>query len=159
MREDEFAWPLLVALADCLCQEIETSELPDVCFCSVLPGPEPPLDYCHKGQAWVRLVQEFPSAQFPLPDEQATCDSPLAAQIEVGISRCAPQGKSATVPPTAEQQFEATRLQMADKAAMRRAIQCCASDREHVLGFYTPSEVTGDCISGTWLVTFSEFGS
>jgi hypothetical protein len=55
--------------------------------------------------------------------------------------------------------LDAARLQMADKAAMVEAIQCCLtesdefSDLDYVLGQYQPMEVPGDCGGGVWLVT------
>jgi hypothetical protein len=55
--------------------------------------------------------------------------------------------------PTAEQQFEATRLQMADMQAMRRAIQCCLAKDKHVLGAYTPIGPDGNAVGGTWTVS------
>lgn len=155
---DQGAWPAMLELVDCLCNEIRDSGLPKVCFCGVLSGSEPPLDYCDDGQAWVRLVTEYPSTVFPLPEEDLRCTAPLAFQLEVGIGRCAPQMHDASTPPTMQEEFDATQLQMADKAAILRAIRCCFQqfDRDEVvLGRYTPFH-GGDCLGGFWTVTISE---
>jgi len=167
--EDDFAWPLMSALAVCLCTSIAEAELPEPCRCGVVPGPIAVMDFCGTcasgscgGQAWVRLVTEFPSRDFPSPTVESGCVDPIAVTLEVGIARCQPSGSANAIrgytPPTAEQQSEATRLQLADMRAIRRAIQCCLmdgayADNSYVLGSYTPLQVSGDCGGGFYQVT------
>jgi hypothetical protein len=167
-REDAFVYPLMIDLAACLCTEIQQSGLPEPCQCGVMPGGDAILDYCGEcdgdgcgGQAWVRLSGAFPSTRFPaVQDAAASCVTPLAFVIEVGIARCAPVGTVSTVqgfaPPTLEQQIEAVRLQTADMSAMKRAVSCCLenkySDLTYTLGVYTPIS-GGDCNAGTWLIS------
>lgn len=161
--EDADIWPLLVTLHSCLCGQITESGLPAVCACELYPGGVVALDYCSGcgnggcGQAWVRLVGAYPSTTFPSPAARAQCGAPLAYQIEVGIARCAPAMGPRGQPPPVEALEDAVRLQMADMAAMRRAIDCCLGDaypdREHLLGQYTPMPVQGDCMGGTWALT------
>jgi hypothetical protein len=178
--EDTVAYPAMLALTLCLCEEMAASELPDPCFCGVLPGAEVAMDYCGDcgdgkcGAAWVRLVSEYPSQTFPQPldglAQSGGCAVPSAIQLEMGIVRCAPTGEtvgtgdaSVYYPPTVQEQLNAARLQTADKAAMRRAIACClatkpdGSRREYILGAYTPIG-GGDCLGGVWLATFQSFG-
>lgn len=171
-REDLEIYPLMVALAGCLCAELADSGLPTPCSCAVVPGPMAVLDACGGckatgkdvcgGQAWVRLERAYPSADFPGPDVQgATCNSPLAYVIEVGVARCVPVGKSNNitgyVPPSVDQYVQAVRLQTADMQAMKRAIQCClreaADDRSFVLGSYAPITPSADCGGGLWNFT------
>lgn len=168
LREDEFVYPLMVDLVACLCTEIAESGLPEPCQCSLVPGADIVLDYCGScddagcgGQAWVRLAGAYPSSLFPSLDEiGATCHSPIAYQVEIGIARCAPVGSTSMVnaytPPTLEQQLDAVRIQSADMSAMRRAIACCLTqnheDLTYTMGAYTPLS-GGDCNGGTWLVT------
>lgn len=161
-REDTIIYPTMIEMSACLCLEIEQSGLPAVCSCGPLIGSLV-LDYCGTctdgkcgGQAWVRLVDAFPSEEFPAPSQILTnCNSPLAYQIEVGIVRCKPVGTSSGVrgyvPPTLEQNVEALRLQLADFAAIRRAIQCCFAkndDIDYIMGSYSPVSPDGDCLGG-----------
>jgi hypothetical protein len=64
-------------------------------------------------------------------------------------------------PPTLEQNVEALRLQLADMAAMRRAVECCFGDAEidYILGSYNPITVEGDCLGGVFTVYASGEGS
>lgn len=167
-REDEYIYPIMVKLAACLCAEITASGLPEPCFCGLMPGSTPALDWCGDGQcngtcggqAWVRPVDGYPSTIFPQPDTtEQNCGTALAFRIEVGIGRCLPMPKNNPVggytPPTLEQQLAATRLQMADMQAIRRAIQCCMGadeDIDYVLETYTPLIPSGGCGGGAWTV-------
>ena len=168
--EDPTAWPNMVKLAGCLCTTVAQRGLPELCVCSPIPGPMAIMEMCGAcsdtgkdkcgGQGWVRLVNEFPSRQFPAPDTQEnTCNSPMAYVLEVGIARCVPTGKansiSGYVAPALEELVEATRLQLADKAAMLAALRCCLDDGDltYSVGPYTPMNVSGDCGGGFWTVT------
>lgn len=162
---DRTVWPLLTSLADCLCQQITDSGLPETCFCGIFPGEQVPFDYCDGcednlcGQAWVRLATMFPSAIFPTLDITAKCTSPLAIQLEIGIVRCAPMPTSDGTAPSLQDQLEASALQIADAMAMRRAIMCCAkvnSRRDNLLVGYTPVGPIGGCVGGVWTTMFSE---
>lgn len=165
-REDEFLYPKMIELSACLCTEIEASGLPGVCSCGPIVGTLV-LDYCSNckekgcsGQAWVRLVDAFPSIDFPSPVSQPqNCNAPMAYMIEVGIVRCKPLGTNTQlrgfVPPTIEQNVDALRLQLADLAALRRAIQCCFGngDTTYVMGNYAAAPPDGDCLGGYINVT------
>jgi hypothetical protein len=170
-REDEFIYPKMVELSACLCTEIDESGLPGVCSCGPIVGTLV-LDYCTNckdkgcsGQAWVRLVDAFPSIDFPSPVFQPqNCDAPMAYTIEVGIVRCKPLGTNTQLrgytPPTMEQNVDALRLQLADLAALRRAIQCCfgGSDVTYMMSAYSAAPPDGDCLGGSinvivWAVT------
>lgn len=157
--EDVLVYPLLTTLTECLCDELEASGLAAECRCLLVPGIGPSLDFCDSGcdgscpgEAWVRLMRAFPSAAFPAQDATATCFTLLAFDIEVGVARCMPTADARGNPPDAQQVFEVARLQLADMAAMRRAIQCCfgSSDREYVLGNFEPGFGSGGCLISTW---------
>jgi hypothetical protein len=170
--EDKIIYPAMIRLSACLCLEIEASGLPATCSCGPMIG-NLVLDYCGTcadgkcgGQAWVRLVEAFPTVDFPSQAlELRNCASPLAYQLEVGIVRCRPVGTVSGVrgytPPTLEQNVEALRLQLADMAAMRRAVECCFGDAEidYILGSYNPITVEGDCLGGVFTVYASGEGS
>lgn len=169
--EDPIAWPTMVKLAACLCTTLEDRGLPGTCQCTPVPGPLAVMESCGKckgtgseacgGQGWVRFVNEFPSRQFPQPDStSANCDTPLAYVLEVGVARCLPTGNSNSISgytgPTMEQLMDATRLQLADKAAMVAAIKCCLAgedDISYVLGQYQTIQTAADCGGGMWTVT------
>lgn len=162
-REDTIVYPTIINLSACLCAEFEKSGLPEPCSCGPMVG-ELVIDYCTGcadgkcgGQAWVRLVSVFPSVNFPQPDQDLNnCASPLAYQLEVGVVRCKPTGTTSGVrgftPPTLDQNVAALRLQTADIAAMRRAIQCCFddSDLDYIIGQYNPVTPEGDCLGGAF---------
>jgi hypothetical protein len=168
--EDKVAYPTLIRLAACLCLELEAAGGPALCYCGPVAG-EVALDFCGGncgdegcgGQAWVRFMDIFPSTNFPSPDNAlANCKAPLAFNMEVGIARCAPVGTSGPngyLPPTMEQNVEAIRLQLADVAALRRAVQCCFAqgDTDYIMGAYSQLSVNnGGCLGGTFNVVVWE---
>lgn len=169
--EDRGIYPTMVELTACLCLELEASGLPPVCYCGLMPG-NVSMDFCGGGcepggcggQAWVRLVDAVPSSLFPTADlSLANCKAPMAYLLEVGVARCAPMGvtggPNGYVPPTVAENVEAMRLQLADMAAMRRAIQCCfgSTDVDYILGSYSQIEVNGGgCLGGAFNVNVWE---
>jgi hypothetical protein len=161
MRSDHHFWPTMLSLAECLCQQITDSELPDVCFCGVLPG-DLTLEYCTScdggacGQAWVRLVGV--SVLAGVEEAANPCTAPLQALVEVGIARCAPTGGDDGSPPTLAQQLDAAALQTADMAAALRAIRCCEalSPKDFAITQWTPIGPEGVCLGGAWAVLLFE---
>ena len=166
--EDTGAWPVMVALCAAVEQELYASGLPGLCVCTPVPGPAAVMDRCGqcegndgcRGQGWTRWVTEFPSTDFPEPDRTGDeCCAPMAYQLEVGIARCVPMGTSNAIggitPPTPQEMVEVTRQQMADKAAVARAINRYLGERE--LSFFLsnaiPMQATGGCIGLVWNVT------
>jgi hypothetical protein len=161
-REDTTVYPVMIELNACLCAEITSSGLPEPCVCELLPGGDVAFDYCTEcddgrcGQAWVRLVAAYPSQVLGEPDTTGNCATRLSYTLEVGIIRCAPLPGNDGSPPSVDAQLSATRLQLADMQAMRRAIACCMGadvDRDYILEPYTPYPVLGGCVGGFWTVT------
>lgn len=114
-------------------------------------------DECCTGLAWVRLVNTYPSTEFP--DQDVTfsrCPPPQwAVVLEMGIARCAPTADATDIP-SCEEWTAATAAQLADRAAMIRAVCCLEqvdTDRMVLRGLYTPQAVEGGCLSGTLQVT------
>ena len=166
--EDFIAWPVMIQMAACLESTVLERGLPALCRSNPVPGPLAVIEACScsdncKGMGWVRLVEEYPSSQFPSADQDGgKCGSPMAFTLEVGIARCLHTGSVNKVtgnftPPSVENLMDDVRLQMADKAAMLRAIQCCltqdGNDNSYSLGAYGPMQATGDCAGGYWTVT------
>lgn len=166
--EDTGAWPTMVTLAAAVENELYASGLPGLCVCTPVPGQTVVLDRCGqcggddecRGQGWVRWVTEYPSTQFPEPDRTGDgCCAPMAYQLEVGIARCVSTGSSNAIggiqPPTVESVVLAARQQMADKAAVARAINkaLTAKDVSFFLSNAIPMQATGDCLGFIWNVT------
>jgi hypothetical protein len=170
--EDFISWPTMVELAGCLCTTVVERGLPALCLCAPVPGPMAVMEMCGQckgtgkdkcgGQGWVRFVNQFPSNRFPAPDTLgASCNSPMAYMLEIGIARCVPTGTANGItgytPPDLEALVDATRLQMADKAAMLAALQCCLDSPEkdltYSIGTYSTLQAAGDCGGGFWTVT------
>lgn len=148
--------PALMALHDCLCAELEKSGLDLGCECLLVHGAveniAPPA--VGKGIAWVGLSSIFPSKSFPSPDTSTTnCPAPLAAIITVGVLRCYAVKAAGESP---QEMLLYMDKQMADMAAMRRAIVCCNGDFEDiVLGQYTPLGPQGGVYGGTWSLSIA----
>jgi len=149
-------------LAICLCSEIIAADVPDVCFCGVVPGDAAALDYlgdCSDlcGMAWVRLVTAYPSAQVATPDAQPrNCSALLGFDVELGIARCAPTMRENGEPPSQAEQSAAFELQMTDMMIMRRAVACCRDSNNWVLGGYTPFGPQGMAVGGVWTLSMQE---
>lgn len=148
--------PTLMALHECLCAELKRSGLDLGCECAIVHGNvafvAPPT--VGKGTAWVGITNVFPSKNFPAPTaDKDTCAAPLAALVSVGIIRCYSvkvNGEST------EDMLLWMDKQMADMAAMRRAILCCASSEDVSLGQYTPIGPEGGVYGGQWSVALGE---
>jgi hypothetical protein len=165
--EDRVVYPVMIALSACLCEQMSEDGMPSNCRCGIMAGDRV-LDYCGScdevgcgGQAWVRFVDAYPSTEFPAQQaDNRNCYAPLAFTLEVGVVRCAPTGEANGVdgysPPSMQDEVSALRQQMADMAALRRAIQCCFAqrvDNEYIMGAYNATDVTGgDCIGGYFTV-------
>jgi len=149
--------PALMRLHECLCNELERSGLGDNCDCALLHGNAdsvaPPI--VGRGYAWVGLTNIFPSKVFPSATSDInTCAAPLAALVTVGVLRCY------AVKTTGESSGDMLLYmdkQMADMAAMRRAIVCCSADDYEVsMGAYTPIGPSGGVYGGQWTVTLGQ---
>lgn len=157
--EDTLVLPLLSSMVDCLCEELAASYGPDPCFCGLVPAALVAMDFCDCGgiscgMAWVRLDSIYPSRRFADQTTDARCGDPLAVRINVGVTRCLPGPDARGNPPDAVAQAEAVAVQMADMAAMRRAVACCLpQSTKYVLGTYQPLGPSGNCGGGVWTVT------
>lgn len=161
--EDGAFYQTLVELAQCVCDEVEKAGLSnDICFCGVVGGSavESIVGAHGEGMAWVRLVNLYPSTTFPALTQavEASCAAPLAAEVEVGITTCAPQPRTSTSNIRPEDWLNAVRKQMAGMAALRRAIQCCYPHEDMVLGQWSPVGPQGGELGGAWRVYIAQRG-
>jgi hypothetical protein len=117
-------------------------------------------DECCEGLGWVRPGAIYPSTNdFPNPDQGVSSCGPdrWAAQLELGVVRCAPTPDAQTLT-SADEWNDATIQILADAAAMRRALYCLETapamqDRLWVAGPWTPTPTEGGCMGGTHLLT------
>ena len=149
--------PALIRLHECLCAELEKSGLGVNCDCALVHGNStnvaPPA--VGHGYALIGLQSIFPSKDFPsATGGRDSCPAPLAATISVGLIRCYAvkvKGESS------EEMLLYMDKQMADMAAMRRAIVCCNQEFEDMgLGIYLPIGPEGGTYGGQWVVTIGE---
>lgn len=152
---------MLVELADCLCAQIVVDGLPEPCFCGVVPGDQIALEYAGDcdplcGMAWVRLGGLYAASTVGVASTlPGNCGTQSGVDIELGVVRCVSVGSDDGSPPTPEELFASTELQMADAIAMQRAIVCCpALDTSSVIvGIYTPVGPEGGVVGGTITVS------
>ena len=146
---------VLADLATCLCSELNHP----TCFCGVLPAGDPidmmgdcEGDNC--GQAWVRLTTAYPAEAVGTPDQTLNnCRAPLSFEAEIGVLRCFPVEEmydSADMLSSAQQQA-------ADIRAMERAIRCCDSLEEYILGPYTPVGPQGGALGGVFTLSIGGY--
>jgi hypothetical protein len=102
------------------------------------------------------LDSAVPTRDFPNPDTSAAkCGSQIAFSIEVGITRCfSPFSDERGNGQGVAEHLDVTRTQLADMAAMKRAIACCFADKDtdYVLGSYSPITFLGGCGGGSWQI-------
>lgn len=145
---------ILIELADCLCQEIKARDMPDPCFCGVMPGDDAPLIYCNAcqgGQAWTRLVGVGePSAEFNIPTNN--CSGQLVMQVEMGMVAGFVNIDSDGDAVDFATQLAATERQLAEMDAMHHVLTCCGlTMKEKVSALaYTPIGPDGTCLGGIW---------
>ena len=149
---------LLTEVASCLCSSIsDTEDVPDVCFCGLLPGAEVPGDYCDGGQAWARLVGISPYvSQGGEQQGGKPCQAgDFIVGVEIGILRCAPMPDDEGQAPSMAEQLDATLLQMKDMGVLRLVIGCCELSNDITVepGDYTPIGPEGGCLGGTFTFT------
>lgn len=150
----------LSALAECLCAQIILDGLPEPCFCGLVPGEAPAIEYVTNcdddmcGMAWVRLAAVAPISGVGVPNIVINnCNSEIGFDAEVGIMRCAPAGESDGTPPPADELLAAADLQIADMMAMYRAIACCDALDDFIIETYTPVGPDGGAVGGFWTLS------
>lgn len=122
-------------------------------------GP-PPADYCcvtdaghgGHGAAWVRIARRYPSASFPIPDARPNrCATGWAAELEIGVYRCAHTSDDAGNPPAPEEITSDALMVDADAHALLRA--CCRLKWPYVLGGWNQMGPAGGCVGSVQHLT------
>jgi uncharacterized cupin superfamily protein len=115
-------------------------------------------DLCCEGLAYVKVNRVYPSADFPNEDEEWMPCAPLAwaADLEIGILRCAPTGDVNAMPTDAEW-VATTDIVANDSAAIRLAVQDFAARVDPLTDYmvrpWLPFGPQGACTGGTQIVT------
>ncbi len=160
---DNEVFARLTGLAECLCAQLAADGLPDVCFCGVIAGSEPydasGIGECGElnGQAWVRLVNAYPSSGVGVPDlNVGNCNKGLGIDLEIGVLRYFPieeNGGSLEV----TEMLVASQLQIADMISMQRAVVCCPaiSEKDYIMNTYTPIGPDGGLLGGSWTLSMA----
>lgn len=159
---DSLVAPLLMALRDCLCCQLESSLRGPTCRCVIRHAlSTPSMDACDcncgvdpatgtdgQGDAWVRLVQLQPEAT-SLPLGSHACPQGWTAIIELGTYRCITLPEEAG-PLAAQDENDIAMDMLSDMNAMVRALGCCEAltDRDVGVDFWQPLGPSGGCAGG-----------
>lgn len=162
--DDMWVMPILDSALACLCAALEFSPGGVPCFCGVVPGDQVAMDFvdCESsdkgcGMAWVRLDGSFVGSSIynsvyaRTALNVARCVPLLSHRIQVGVIRCMPGMDQEGNAPGEVDQHEATRIQMGDYAAIRRALDCCFPydrRREFLFERYNPLGPIGNAVGG-----------
>lgn len=104
-----------------------------------------------EGMAWVRINRRYPTENFPGTATRGTCASALAAELEIGVYRCAYTLDDHGRPP-APAQVTADALKVdADAHALLSAVQ--RLKWPYVLGAYSTLGPSGGVVGGAQLFT------
>lgn len=159
--EDQEIYGVMTQLAECTRLEIVNSGLVEIDNVMLQPSNLPVVDFAGNGkvcgQIVVNLNNAVPIAGFPNQDSLGTCSSEFADEIALWVFRCAPPvkgTKQAPIFPSPADQTNAARDQLADKAAMLRAIRCCMqkSERQYLIRNYQPYGPAGNTVGGVWTI-------
>lgn len=113
-------------------------------------------DEVYEGSIWLRVVNAYPTTSFPAQETAFHNEDTLslAVVVELGIVRAIPYQGDANEIPTAGQHIEATRMIMADVAAMRRTYRRLREqDVDAIMGQYQPIPAEANAGGGTMHIT------
>lgn len=130
------------------------------------PGATAVWDTCciddgREGQLWVATTQVYPATGQLTPDTQPVRCQPsgFAADLIVGVLRCAHTLDDQGNPPTVEQVTADAEKVARDRTLIRDAILCDAGPRLDVggyrLGGWVPLGPQGGCVGGQWTLTIA----
>lgn len=169
---DLVAEPIADALLTCLCTALydvhtaESGNRPGSCCLRAgdLIGEDIGYNYdeCCSGLAYVNVGEFYPTgssgAQFPNPETDVAFSGcgPVAwgLSLTMGVMRCAPMG-STSLPPTCDEWTAASRLQLLDAQAMRKALCCLVDSLDPGAvagGRWVARGTEGGCLGGTMTV-------
>lgn len=158
---DPAAAATLMALRDCLCEQMTRTIYGPVCRCYVSWGPSLPIqDGCsctcgldgeHNGDAWVKLDSMEPDLAGTASgsDLVSWCPAGWTATISLGTYRCIETAEGDDVLP-AERVTDISLALLSDMAALWRVLSCCPqalTDGLRVVA-WQPTDLSGGCAGG-----------
>lgn len=146
--EDTQLWPVMLDLLNCYEQELTDRGLHNLCMVTLAPGAEVDTLRAEEGIAWVGISSAYPSTTFPTQDGGTTsCSTNTVGVLELGLLRCIKVKERTSLTPAEAAEY--MKVQMADYAAMRAAVRCCATAAGlMVLGSYRPIGPEGGVYGG-----------
>lgn len=170
---DPIATPLAGALLGALIDAYDdpTWQLTPPCSAGLVSGSALIADYCCadssadgtpcEGQLTVRVVNVFPTENFPAPRASAVpvCGSAWAVELEVAVLRCALSIDTDSVPPvlpSMEDEMSVAERALADAGLLRHVITgyAVSHDMAFIFGAYQPMGPDGGCVGGAVTATF-----
>jgi hypothetical protein len=161
---DKLLSPVALRMLGCLCEQVTLLGHYTPAFrCCIMPGGETGMpaalteDVCRCGFGWVRVAGYTPAEDFGEAGHVSVKCRPKQWRLalEIGIAGCMPIGTASALP-TCDEYLAAFDRQMAEAAAMRRAVECCFPDptrgRLVEFGEYVP-ESEGNCLWATMTAT------
>lgn len=116
---------LMPELAACWCQTLSGTIGGAPATCCLVSG-KPAIPDCCAGYGWVRLVGAYPSVSFPAAETKpmnCLIDT-WAIQVEVGVTRCAPQPCDVLGQPCCDSEADASAVMFDDIRAVRALFTC-----------------------------------
>ena len=154
--------PRLEVLLACLEDRLNGYGVP-VCRAFIHPGSTAPWDACGvaeggaEGQAWVAAARMSPQ---PIQDAgQRIRPVEFAAEVVVGVLRCAATVDDHGNPPSVDAVMGDAQKQTRDAAIIREVYECCyvqatdAGTGEFRLGDWEPLGPLGGCVGSQWRAT------
>jgi hypothetical protein len=144
-------------LLDCTCSALEKTQCgcPDYAFVSA--GVVAYDHCCDGGQLWVGIDRVFAYDRFPAPAGILNCTPPLAADIVIGILRCAPTLNDKGEAPSAETLTASSAQVYEDAYAVVQGVLCCLvptqRERLFVMGNQRPLGPQGGCVGSELRLT------
>lgn len=148
---------IMAKLQVCWCELLETSLGGAPAACCVTAGL-PAIPECCGGFGWVRLLGAYPSVAFPqaATQPQRCFIDTWALQVEVGITRCAPQPCDILGITCCDSEADAAAILMDDFLQARRLFTCgCLglSSDQVIPGAWKVYGPEGDCLGATMTAT------
>jgi hypothetical protein len=148
---------LATELLDCACNALEATTCGCPCHAFVSVGVVAFDHCCDEGQLWVGIDRIYAYGQFPAPAGVTTCAPPLAADLTIGILRCAPTMNDQGEPPSVEALSRSATQIYEDAYAVINGVMCClaphARARPFVIGNQRSLGPAGGCVGSELKLT------
>jgi hypothetical protein len=144
-------------LLDCACSALEktTCGCPSRAFVSW--GAVAWDRCCDDGMLWVGIDRVFAYERFPAPAGVVTCQPPLAADLVIGVLRCAPVVNDQGEAPSVEKLMLSSAQNEEDAYVLMNGVLCCLAEagkmRPFVVGNQRPLGPAGGCIGSELRLT------